>query len=126
MKVNINKFHSILNDYLVQVIVPKLPNNYLKFGLAFTANYLSNSLVINEINKYKDLIEKFGIISNDTLDLDLFRDNALKALRLCNGNFEIYGYKVDEDDINSLYNIAKNYADTLPLQNITNESFRNS
>lgn len=112
MKITTDKLYHIANDYIVQIIIPKMPNNYLKFGLAFASNYIGSNFINNQLEKYKGLIEKFGIIDdNNCIDIDLFKDNALKALKVCDGNkFEIYGYNVDEEDINSLYSIAKNYA----------------
>lgn len=111
MKITTDKLYNIANDYIVQIIIPKMPNNYLKFGLAFASNYIGSNFINKQLEKYKNIIENFGIIDNNCIDIDVLRDNALKALKVCDGNkFEIYGYNVDEDDINSLYNIAKNYA----------------
>lgn len=111
MKITTDKLYNIANDYIVQIIIPKMPNNYLKFGLAFASNYIGSNFINKQLEKYKNIIENFGIIDNNCIDIDVLKDNALKALKVCDGNkFEIYGYNVDEDDINSLYNIAKNYA----------------
>lgn len=121
MKVSVNNLSRIANDYIMQVIVPKMPNNYMKFGLAFAANYVGSSFVNQQLAKYQNIIKTFGIIDeNNCIDIDLFRDNALKALKTCDGSrFAIYNYTVDEEDINSLYLIAKNYVEPTLTNNFT-------
>lgn len=127
MKISINNLYKVANDYIVQIIVPKMPNNYIKFGLAFTANYIGSNFVNQHLSKYQNVIKSFGIIDeNNCIDLEMFRENALKALKTCeNGKFMVYGYNVDEEDINSLYLIAKNYAES-SLTNSINTPLTNT
>lgn len=113
MQVAVSDLHRIINDYLVQVIVPKLPNDLYKFGLSFGANYLSEQALNNILGQYGQVAMMLGIIKDGMLDIDMFRENALKALKVCQGNsFLFMNYKVDMDDIEALYKIMTSYAKT--------------
>ena len=55
MKVSVNNLSRIANDYIMQVIAPKMPNNYMKFGLAFAANYVGSSFINQQLAKCRIL-----------------------------------------------------------------------
>lgn len=111
MNVSVNDLHRVINDYLVQVIIPKLPNDMYKFGLSFAANYISEQTLSQLFGQYGDLAVKLGIIKDGMIDADMFRESALKALKNCQSqSFLVMNYKVDMDDIDALYKIMTSYA----------------
>ena len=66
------------------------------------------------IAKYENILKGFGVIENDEIDIDKFKENAIKALKSIktdNDELKVFNYIVDEDDILELYNIASRYAD---------------
>ena len=66
------------------------------------------------IAKYENILKSFGVIENDEIDIDKFKENAIKALKSVktdNDELKVFNYIVDEDDILELYNIASRYAD---------------
>lgn len=66
------------------------------------------------IAKYENILKSFGVIENDEIDIDKFKENAIKALKSIktdNDELKVFNYIVDEDDILELYNIASRYAD---------------
>lgn len=101
----------IVNDYLVQNIVPKVPSDLMKFGLSFASSYISDNTINNLLSMYGGIITKIGIIEDGKIDINLLRDNALKAIKVCNHEkFNYMGYNVDADDIDVLYKIMTSYA----------------
>lgn len=66
------------------------------------------------IAKYENILKSFGVIENDEIDIDKFKENAIKALKSIktdNDELKVFNYIVDEDDILELYNIASRYTD---------------
>ena len=66
------------------------------------------------IAKYENILKSFGVIENNEIDIDKFKENAIKALKSIktdNDELKVFNYIVDEDDILELYNIASRYAD---------------
>lgn len=111
MQISISDLHKVLNDFLIRVIVPKLPNDFYKFGLSFAANYISEQTISQIFSKYSEIISKLGIVKDGMIDIDILRENALKALKACqNNSFIVMNYKVDMDDIDELYKIMAMYA----------------
>lgn len=110
MKIQTTALHQILRDYMVQIIVPKLPNNFLQFGVAFASSYISSNLLNQYLAPHMPTLQLMGIIQGDEIDLDSVKEAALKALEQCHGSFVIANYKVDKQDIEDLYEIASRYA----------------
>lgn len=110
MKIQTTTLHQILHDYMVQVIVPKLPNNFLQFGVAFASSYISSNLLNQYLAPHLSTLQLMGIIQGNEIDLDSVKEAALKALEQCHGSFVIANYKVDKQDIEDLYEIASRYA----------------
>lgn len=111
MKVAITDLHRIVNEYLIQVIVPKLPNDTYKFGVSLLSNYITEAALNNLFGKYSDFAVMFGIVNDGMIDVDTLRDSAIKALKSCHGQSFVYmGYKFDIDDIEALYKITSSYA----------------
>ena len=113
MKIHTSKLHQVLRDYMVQAIIPKLPNNILQFGAAFVSNYISANLVSQHLAPHLPMLRAIGII-DDTgmIDLDGMKQAALMAMEQCHGSFMIANYKADAQDIEELYNIATRYCDS--------------
>ena len=110
MKVHISTLHQIVRDYLVQVIVPKMPNNAMQFGVAFVSNYISSNLLTQYLAPHVPLLQAMGIIQDNLIDLDGMKMAALSAIEQCHGSFIVANYKVDKQDIEDLYAIATKYA----------------
>lgn len=124
MKIHVSKLHQVLHDYMVQAIIPKLPNNILQFGTAFMSNYISANLVSQHLAPHMPMLQAMGIIDNAGLiDLDGMKQAALMAMEQCHGSFMIANYKADAQDIEELYNIATRYCDpeTMPPASSTSE-----
>lgn len=110
MKVHIDNVPRIISEYLITVIVPKMPSKLLQFGLAFGAYSLS-SQTAQKLNSYLPTIKMLGIVDDSNfIDLDNFEFCATKALEQAGHNIELYGYVVDKDDISSLIKIAQKYS----------------
>lgn len=117
MKIQTTTLHQILHDYMVQIIVPKLPNNFLQFGVAFASSYISSNLLNQYLAPHMPTLQLMGIIQGDEIDLDSVKEAALNALEQCHGSFIVANYKVDKQDIEDLYEIASRYAKVeSPLQ----------
>lgn len=74
-----------------------------------SVNY-TNEMIL----KYENILKGFGVIENDEIDIDKFKENAIKALKSIktdNDELKVFNYIVDEDDILELYNIASRYTD---------------
>lgn len=110
MKIQTTTLHQILHDYMVQIIVPKLPNNFLQFGVAFASSYISSNLLNQYLAPHMPTLQLMGIIQGDEIDLDSVKEAALNALEQCHGSFIVANYKVDKQDIEDLYEIASRYA----------------
>lgn len=110
MKIPVNTLHQVLRDYLVQVIIPKMPNGIMQFGVAFASNYITSTLLGQYLAPHLPLLQAMGVIQGDEIDLDGVKVAALKALEQCQGSFVIVNYKVDKQDVEDLYNIASSYA----------------
>ena len=41
MKIKVDKIHQIIQEYLITVIIPKIPDIKFKFGLNFLLGYMS-------------------------------------------------------------------------------------
>ena len=124
MKIHVSEFHQVLHDYMVQAIIPKLPNNILQFGAAFMSNYISANLVSRYLAPHIPMLQTLGIIDEAGLaDLDGMKQAALMAMEQCHGSFMIANYKADARDIEELYNIATRYCDpeTMPPAPSTSE-----
>lgn len=124
MKIHVSKLHQVLRDYMVQAIIPKLPNNILQFGTAFMSNYISANLVSQYLAPHIPMLQTLGIIDEAGLaDLDGMKQAALMAMEQCHGSFMIANYKADAQDIEELYNIATRYCDseTMPPASSTSE-----
>lgn len=112
MKIHVSMFHQVLRDYMVQSIVPKLPNNILQFGTAFMSNYISANLVSQYLAPHLPMLQTLGIVDEAGLaDLDGMKQAALMAMEQCHGSFMVANYKADAQDIEELYNIATRYCD---------------
>ena len=114
MKIKVDKIHQIIQEYLITVIIPKIPDTKFKFGLNFLLGYMSVNYTNEMIAKYENILKSFGVIENDEIDIDKFKENAIKALKSIktdNDELKVFNYIVDEDDILELYNIASRYAD---------------
>ena len=112
MKIHTSKLHQVLRDYMVQSIVPKLPNNFLQFGTAFVSNYISANLVAQYLTPHLPMLQTIGIIdATGMVDLDGMKQAALMAMEQCHGSFMIANYKADAQDIEELYNIATRYCE---------------
>ena len=112
MKIHTSKLHQVLRDYMVQVIIPKLPNNILQFGAAFVSNYISANLVTQYLAPPLPMLQAIGIIDDTGMvDLDGMKRAALMAMEQCHGSFMIANYKADAQDIEELYNIATRYCE---------------
>ena len=111
MFITIDNVPKVLNEYLVKEIVPKIKSDVMKFGLSFCAGYLGNKALATFMSKYGDIITAMGIVEDGKIDINLMKDNALKALHSCPAQkFEYMGYVADEDDIDALYKIMLQYA----------------
>ena len=114
MKIKVDKIHQIIQEYLVTAIIPKIPDTNFKFGLIFLLGYMSVNYTNEMIAKYENILKSFSVIENDEIDIDKFKENAIKALKSVktdNDELKVFNYIVDEDDILELYNIASRYAD---------------
>lgn len=112
MFITVNDIPKIVNEYLLREIVPKVKSDVVKFSLSFCAGYLGNHTINTILGKYGAIISAFGIIDdNGKIDVELMRDNAVRAIKACpNQKFEYMGYVADEDDIDALYKIMVQYA----------------
>lgn len=122
MKIQLTSLHSILRDYLVQVIVPKLPNNALQFSVAFASNYITSGLLNQYVAPHLPMLQLMGIVKDGDIDLDSVKEAAYKALEQCQGSFIVANYKVDKQDIEDLYSIASKYAKVESLTQPTQQA----
>lgn len=121
MKLATNSLHQVLRDYLVQVIIPKMPNGIMQFGVAFASNYITSSLISQYVAPHMPMLQMMGIVHGDEIDLDSVKAAAMKALEQCNGSFVIANYKVDKQDVEDLYSIASRYAKAESAQGLQQE-----
>lgn len=110
MKIAVQDLHRVINDYLVQVIAPKIKNEVFKYSLSFGASYLSEQTLNNMLGHYGQIAVMLGIIQDGMIDIEQFRENALKALKVCGNKVSYMDYGFDVDDIEALYKIMSSYA----------------
>lgn len=111
MFITVDDVHKVVNDYLVREIVPKIKSDAVKFGLSFCAGYLGDKAIGTFMVKYGSILNAMGIIEDGKIDINVMKENALRALKACpDQKFEYMGYVADEDDIDALYKIMLQYA----------------
>lgn len=111
MKIHVSKLHQVARDYLVQVIIPKIPNDAMQFLTASGTYFVNANLVAHLLAPYLPVLQVMGVIKDDMIDLDEVKQAALMAMEQCHGSFMILGYGADAQDIEQLYNIATRYCE---------------
>lgn len=111
MKIHVSKLHQVARDYLVQVIIPKIPNNAMQFLTASGTYFVNANLVAHLLAPYLPVLQVMGVIKGDLIDLDEVKQAALTAMEQCHGSFMILGYGADARDIEALYDIATRYCE---------------
>lgn len=100
----------VAQEYLSEVIMPKVPSQMAKFGLGFILPYLSSG-VQTRIDEYLPALRMLGIVDeNRKMDLDKAKSAATQALEKAGGKVTVAGYMADRDDIEALFNIAQRHA----------------
>ena len=111
MKIHVSKLHQVARDYLVQVIIPKIPNTGIQFLTASGTYFVNANLVAHLLAPYLPVLQVMGVIKDDLIDLDEVKQAALMAMDQCHGSFMVLGYGADAQDIEALYNIATRYCE---------------
>lgn len=110
MFVSMQVVPQIAQEYLMEVVMPKVPTPMLKFGLGFILPYLSSG-VQTRIDEYLPALKMLGIVDeNGRMDLDKAKAAATDALAKTGGKLSISGYDADQADIDALYRIAQRHA----------------
>ena len=110
MFVHTQEIPKIAQEYLMEVILPKVPTPMAKFGFGFVLPYLSSS-VDNRVQEFLPAMKMLGIVDeNGKIDLDKAKNAASQALEGSGGKLAIAGYVADGADIDALYEIAKRHA----------------
>ncbi len=109
MKIKVADLSVVLRDYLAADVLPKATANpILQFMLGITSIKLTDHTVANFLSAYMPVLQALDIIDKDgEIDIDDLYETATKALSdYCSGAVEVMGYRADQDDLDSLRNIA--------------------
>lgn len=110
MKLAVGHVPQIAAEYFDNVLIPAASKDG---GIrAFMVGFLGGVVVKNAgpmVEQYLPMSKAIGIVDeNNLLDLDLVYEQATKALQ--RGPVIVSGYKVDQSDFDSIYQIARRYA----------------
>ena len=111
MYLSIDNVPQVLIDYVDKILAPKVQGqgSLLAFGVG-ASRYLLPTLVQAKLTEYLPSMKMLGMVTEtNMLDLDKIAETAKSGLQV-SGNLHIFNYMFDIEDINSLVQIAKGYA----------------
>lgn len=110
MFVSTQAIPQIASEYLSEVIFPKVSSPLGQFGIGFVLPYLTSSLEAR-VTAMLPSLKLMGIVDeNNRIDLDKAYAAAKDALEKAGGRITVYNYTADNEDLVSLYEIAKRHA----------------
>lgn len=109
MLVPMKQLPVIAKDYIMEVMLPKTPNDFERMKLGFIIPYLPN-IVNNLVKVYRPKWELLGAVDKeDNIVLELAIDGAKSALQVNNGKAVFQDLQFDITDVNVIATIAQRY-----------------
>lgn len=110
MFVSTQAIPQIAQEYLSEVILPKMPTPLGQFGLGFVLPYVGTG-VQSRLAAMMPALTMLGIVDgNGKIDLEKARTAAVQALEKAGGKLPVAGYNADRADIDALFQIAQRHA----------------
>ena len=111
MKMPIGNAPAVITEYANSAIIPaaEKKGGLLPFAVGIAAGLVAKQAPAM-IERYMSALKALGVVDDgNRLDVDLLRDEALKALEA--HPVVIAGYSPDKTDIDALYEIMKRYSE---------------
>ena len=102
---NVSQIEIALTEYIKQYVLAQIPDNFVRFG----ATMLVKAVLPAYIQQYIPILEKSGIISSGTVDLDRLQalmESTFKEVP----NFRIADFGFSAADLPQFINFLKNGA----------------
>lgn len=113
MKIKQDDLKKILCEYLAAEVLPKIDKNQpLTFLLGFVLESISDQTVIDFVAEHEALLRVLDVIDeNKDIDVErLYKVSSEVLKKYCSGSFAVFGYHVNQNDLDSLRLIASEYA----------------
>ena len=113
MKIKQDDLKAILCEYLAAEVLPKIGNNQpLTFFLGFVLEEISDCTVFEFFKKHEASLRILNVIDeNKEINVDLLYKVSSEVLKkYCDGSFDVCGYHVNQNDLDSLRLIASEHA----------------